>query len=107
MDGNWVSIQQYSINNNISISTIRRRIKSGAIKSKLVGGKYELFDTNAISSTNSSEKIFSCPALKNMGNQNSKLELLEKENKELKEQIDELKMLLKIIESKSGIKVSI
>ena len=107
MSGNWISIQQYSINNNISISTIRRKIKAGIIKSKLTNGKYELYDPMYDNSIDPSKKLFTCPALGNLTEKDLKLEQLEKENINLKEQISELKMLLKIIESKSGIKVTV
>lgn len=36
----WLSITEYSIQTGISISTIRRRIKSDKIDCQIIGGKY-------------------------------------------------------------------
>ncbi len=43
--GSWLSINEYSTIKNISVSTIRRRIKSGRVKHKFEDGKYYIFDT--------------------------------------------------------------
>ena len=107
MSGNWITIQQYSINNNLSVSTIRRRIKSGSLKSKLINGKYEIFDPSSKTDSLKTQYSLKCPALTSLAEKDNRLSTLEKENLELKEQISEIKMLLKIIESKSGIKVSV
>lgn len=69
----WISIVSYASKNNISISTIRRSIKSGSIKYKIEDGKYFLFDEIP----------------------NSAIEI---ENRHLREEIIELKMLLSAYE---------
>ena len=40
MDCQWIDISEYSRNFNLSISTIRRRIKSGQLKTRKERGKY-------------------------------------------------------------------
>lgn len=53
MSNQWIDINDYSRLKNISISTIRRRIKSGQVVHQFVDGKYfiqvtdeEMLDTN-------------------------------------------------------------
>lgn len=41
----WLSLTEYSTKYNVSISTLRRRIKSGELPSRLDDGKYYLKDT--------------------------------------------------------------
>lgn len=43
----WLPLAEYSIKNNVSISTLRRRIKTNEIKFKFDEGKYFLFDQNS------------------------------------------------------------
>jgi hypothetical protein len=43
----WLPLADYSIKKNISISTLRRRIKSGDIKFRFDEGKYFLLDNEA------------------------------------------------------------
>ncbi len=38
--GDWLSIIDYSVQTGLSISTLRRRIKSGKIEFQEIGGKY-------------------------------------------------------------------
>ena len=42
----WLPLAEYSIKKNVSISTLRRRIKSGEVKFRFDDGKYFLFDEN-------------------------------------------------------------
>ncbi len=42
MDSNWLSLSEYSSEYDISVSTLRRRIKANKIKYKLIHGKYFL-----------------------------------------------------------------
>jgi hypothetical protein len=107
MIGKWVTIQQYSVANNISVSTIRRHIKSKKLKSKLDDGKYLIFDPSADANAKNAQPTFSCPALKELSTKDAQIEELTQENENLKEQIVEFKMLLKILEDKSGIKVTV
>ena len=107
MGTKWVSIQEYSLNNSISISTIRRRIKAGRLKFKLVNGKYEILDSSLAATSRETTHSFNCPALKDMEVIENRIDRLEKDNQRLKEENSELKMLLRVLEEKSGIRVSI
>ena len=84
-DGIWLSILEYAAHKKTSISTIRRSIKSGHIKFKEENGKYFIW-TKEI--TVKSEEI----GLK------MEVELLKKKNRELVEEINDLKMLLSVYE---------
>lgn len=41
---NWLPIMDYSYKNGMSVSTIRRKIKSNSLKHKIEGGKYFIMD---------------------------------------------------------------
>lgn len=44
---NWLPITEYSLRKGISVSTIRRKIKSKSIKHKIENGKYFIMDDNS------------------------------------------------------------
>ena len=44
---NWLPITEYSLRRGISVSTIRRKIKSKSIKHKIENGKYFIMDDNS------------------------------------------------------------
>ena len=46
MDKNWIALTEYSNKYNISISTLRRRIRTGLITFRQESGKYFLKDEN-------------------------------------------------------------
>lgn len=83
-DGVWLPILEYANVKNVSISTVRRGIKSGRFKYREESGKYLIW-TRLDQSKKNSEYL-----LEN--------ELLKKENKQLKEEMEDLKMLLSIYE---------
>jgi len=90
-EGAWLSITDYSQYKNISISTIRRHIKSNLLRYKEESGKYLIF-------VPSKEKI----KIKEEGEiLKLRLEVEEiKENlKKLKEENNELKMLVELYEA--------
>ena len=66
-----------------------------------------IYDPNANASNSKASYSFSCPVIKEIDEKDKKLETLQSENENLKEQISELKMLLKIMEDKTGIKVTL
>ncbi|AUO00123.1 hypothetical protein DOM21_00105 [Bacteriovorax stolpii] len=84
-EGIWLSILDYANVKKVSISTIRRSIKSGHIKYKEENGKYFIW-TREI--TVQKEEL----ALK------LEVEFLKKRNRELEEEINDLKMLLSVYE---------
>lgn len=75
--GYWVPLLEYAVKKGISISTLRRRIRANKIKFQLQEGKYILFDDGSFP-----------------------LEDHEKVISDLKEQIADLKTLVKVLESK-------
>ena len=44
MSSNWITLNEYSLKHGVSISTLRRRIKSGSVNFKTVQNKYYLED---------------------------------------------------------------
>ena len=83
LNGIWLSVVEYANYKNISISTIRRSIKSGHLTHKEVGGKYFIWTKEIV--TNAQQEI----------------EKMRKENRDLKEEINDLKMLLLVYENRS------
>lgn len=88
-DGIWLPILEYANVKNISISTVRRGIKSGRFKYREENGKYLIW-TKADVAQKNVEIAF-------------EIELLKKENKQLAEEVADLKMLLSIYEKNGKI----
>lgn len=75
-EGCWVPLLEYAVKKGISISTLRRRIRANKIKYQLQEGKYFIFDDGSFP-----------------------LEDHEKVISDLREQVADLKTLVKILES--------
>lgn len=88
-DGLWLSILDYASLKKISISTIRRSIKAGHIKYKEENGKYLIW-TKEINVQKEELSL-------KMEN-----EFLKKRNRELEEEINDLRMLMQVYESGSS-----
>lgn len=85
-EGIWLSILDYANVKKTSISTIRRSIKSGHIKYKEENGKYFIWTKEmAVEKVELSQKL--------------ELEFLKRRNRELEEEVNDLKMLLNVYES--------
>ncbi len=82
--GRWISILDYASYRKISISTIRRYIKDGRVKTEVRGGKYFIWIENFQASDLSLQK---------------EDEFLRRENFKLKEELEDLKMLLRVYEN--------
>lgn len=91
MDGKWLSILEYASYKSKSISTVRRCVKANRVKYREENGKYFIWVKNYVSSTTSDERAVL----------ESKLELerLKKENRELKNDVSEMRMLIQLYES--------
>ncbi|MEI6093272.1 MAG: hypothetical protein WCQ47_06275 [bacterium] len=63
---NWLQITEYSLRKGISVSTIRRKIKSNTIKHKIENGKYFIMDDNL--ENNQEDFSFCINTLGNTGN---------------------------------------
>lgn len=89
-EGIWLSILDYANVKKVSISTIRRSIKSGHIKYKEENGKYFIWTKEiAVQKEELAVKL--------------ELEFLKKRNRELEEEINDLKMLLSVYEHNAQI----
>jgi len=80
-DDHWLPLMEYSIKKNISLSTLRRYIKSDRVRYKIEHGRYLLWDEHPDQSSDSSPDT------------NSQL-------KRAQEEIAELKMLIALYEEK-------
>ncbi len=89
-EGVWLSILDYSQYKKVSISTIRRHIKSNILKTKEVDGKYFIYvpDVEKVSIKEEGEIL----RLK------LEIEFLKHEMKRLQEDNNELKMLVELYE---------
>jgi hypothetical protein len=85
-EGIWLSILEYATVKKSSISTIRRSIKSGVLKHKEENGKYYIWTKEAVLEKEELSKKL-------------EIEFLKKKNRELKEEVEDLKMLLQVYES--------
>lgn len=85
-DGIWLSILDYANVKKTSISTIRRSIKAGHVKYREENGKYFIW-TKEISVQKEELSL-------KMEN-----EFLKRRNRELEEEINDLKMLMQVYES--------
>ena len=84
-EGIWLSILDYASVKKTSISTIRRAIKAGHVKHKEENGKYFIWTKEVII-----QKEETSLKLEN--------EFLKKKNRELEEEVNDLKMLLQVYE---------
>ena len=94
MDNRWISIMDYAVKNDVSLSTIRRYIKSNRITYKKEQGKYLLLD-----SPHESMEPFSTGSLQDPSLEN-RVKILELKLNEALEHITELKMLMALYEDK-------
>lgn len=89
-DGVWLSITDYSRYKNVSISTIRRHIKANILKYKEENGKYLICVPSVERIKLREEEDLLKTKLEN--------ELLKGQLRQLKEENNELKMLVEIYE---------
>lgn len=93
-DGIWLSILDYASAKKTSISTIRRSIKAGHVKFREENGKYFIW-TKEIKSDLQAEKLELSLKLE--------MEFLKRQNRELQEEINDLKMLLNVYETQNNL----
>jgi hypothetical protein len=92
-EGVWLSINDYSRYKNVSISTIRRHIKNNILKYKEENGKYFIY-------VPSSEKL-RLREEEDLLKTKLELELLRAQLRQLREENNELRMLVELYESSS------
>ena len=93
-EGVWLSINDYSRYKNVSISTIRRHIKNNIVKHKEENGKYFIY-------VPSTEKL-KLREEEELLKLKLEAELLRTQIRQLKEENNELKMLVEIYEKQSN-----
>ncbi len=93
-EGVWLSINDYSRYKNVSISTIRRHIKTNILKHKEENGKYFIY-------VPSSEKL-RIREDEELLRVKLELELFKVQNKKLREENNELKMLVDLYEKEKS-----
>ncbi|HLW56515.1 MAG TPA: hypothetical protein VKY27_03965 [Bacteriovoracaceae bacterium] len=89
-EGVWLSISDYSRYKNVSISTIRRHIKSNILKYKEENGKYFIYVPSAERVKVKEEEELLRAKLE--------IELLKTQMRQLQEENNELKMLVELYE---------
>ena len=92
--GVWLSINDYSRYKNVSISTIRRHIKTNILKHKEENGKYYIY-------VPSTEKL-RLREEEELLRVKLEVELLRSQLKNIKEENNELKMLVDIYEKQNA-----
>lgn len=92
MEGHWLTIPEYSTYRNKSVSTIRRYIKSQQVKYKFDDGKYLIHVTDE--NYQNKKQVLE----KNEMELRFKLVELESRIRQLEEENNDLKMLIKIYE---------
>jgi predicted DNA-binding transcriptional regulator AlpA len=85
---NWIPLVEYAHKKGISLSTLRRHIKSGKIPYKVDQGRYLLFDD---SDANAVKAIKPAPSL----------ESLQSQLQQAREEVAELKTLIAFYEEKN------
>lgn len=98
LEGKWLSVLEFASYKNKSISTVRRYIKANRVKFKDENGKYYIWVKNYQEESSSEEKVLMELKFEN--------ERLKKENRIIKEEINELKMLVQLYESNQALNKS-
>lgn len=105
----WLSLTEYALKNNTSISTLRRKIKSNSIVHKMEDGRYLIKDEMAQSRNTQVKEIISPQFTPPRNETGTDLHLkaldarvggLARKVDLMAEQLSELKMLVQIFEEK-------
>ncbi len=87
-DGGWIPIVEYALKKGVSVSTLRRRIRSNQLEHRLEKGRYLILDEHKNPDSDFQLRF------------ESKLRQLETELQRANEEISELKMLMALYEEK-------
>lgn len=127
-NGNWLPITEFSVKSGMSLSTIRRKIKSNSIAYRLDKGKYFILFSNrevgdmrpietrnalipakqpekqpTSSRSNSDEDAFQMVSEAYeyaLREKDERIKLLEQKTKDLEERLQELRLLVQVLEEK-------
>jgi len=127
-DGQWLPLTEYSVKSGVSLSTIRRKIKSNRIPYRLEKGRYLiLFDGNSIVPdsppapklevvrprvvsapvepvSDNSVRMVSDAFEHALKEKEERVRLLERRNKELEDRLKELQLLIRVLEEKYAVR---
>jgi len=90
----WLTLIEYSVKKDVSLSTLRRRIKANQLKYKMDRGRYLIFDDEACDVNEFLKNSDHSPALE------EKMQKLKRNLSQANEEIAELKMLVSLYEEK-------
>ncbi|MBC7386412.1 MAG: hypothetical protein H7301_09675 [Cryobacterium sp.] len=98
---NWMPLMEYAMKTGVSLSTLRRYIKSGKVQYKSESGKYLILCKDPAETSFSQQLIdFDRDSSEPLGIQSTELEKLEGDLRKAQEEISELKMLVAIYEER-------
>lgn len=125
-DGQWLPLIEYSVKSGVSLSTIRRKIKSNRIPYRLEKGRYLiLFGESRETApapatkpapapranlrvvepaTDSSVRMVSDAFEHALKEKDERVRLLERRNKELEDRLKELQLLIRVLEEKYAVR---
>lgn len=97
---NWVPLIEFAMKRGVSLSTLRRYIKTNRIAHKMMGGKYFILDDGeiAVRPYHRSEDQVQPTFIPESTDNPTQLKKLEKELKRAREEIAELKTLVALYE---------
>lgn len=123
-NGLWLPIIEYSVRTGISLSTIRRKIKSQSIPFRLDRGKYwllldsvsaggEELPASGLGATSrdgvkgtleTSVKAVSDAFEYALKEKDDRIRTLEKKNRELEDRLDEMRLLVQVLEERFAVR---
>lgn len=105
--GQWLPLIEYSIKSGVSLSTIRRKIKSNSIPFKLEKGKYLILFQDAVQDWDDpgtlSTKAAETPTSKDL-DASKTIRLQKQRIEELEEELAEMALLVRTLEQKYGVR---
>src|SRR5688572_11281515 len=119
-DGLWLPLIEYSVKSGVSLSTIRRKIKSNSVQFRLERGKYLVWYAPRTAFTPAPLKVVtdrSEPMKRSDGENESvrmvseafehalkekdeRIRLLERRSREMEDRLKELQLLIRVLEEK-------
>lgn len=96
---NWIPLVEFSVQKGISLSTLRRYIKSNKIPWKLVEGRYLVMDDGTIIAPRNHDPKGHAQNM-DLGDTSARLQIVEAELAAANEEIAELKTLVAFYEEK-------
>lgn len=103
--GAWIPLMDYAMKNGVSLSTLRRHIKSKKVSFQIEGGRYLLWDENASPDAaavpTSAQPLVPAPNSDKANTLQATVFELKSHLKKAQEEIAELKMLVALYEERN------